>query len=156
MLRWAAVCRQGPVGPILILDPWKDWLPPDLHGFYKLAFDSVEALNKFVFQVFAARKVFGCKLGKRWLDEDLSSPSFLFPSPALPPPSLLSPPLLPPPSPPPPSRPSPTTTTTTTTHALLPLFMLFFLCRPYVTKYSGHYSRNHKTGISLSLLLNRL
>ena len=38
MLRWSAVCWQGPVGPILSLDPWKDWLPPDLHGFYKWAF----------------------------------------------------------------------------------------------------------------------
>ena len=42
MLCWAAVYRQGPVEPILVLDPWKDWLPPDLHGFYKWAFDSVK------------------------------------------------------------------------------------------------------------------
>ena len=47
MLRWAAVERQGPVEPILILDPWKDWLP---RGFHKWAFDAVEALNKFVFR----------------------------------------------------------------------------------------------------------
>ena len=38
MLWWAAVCRQGPTGPVLTLDPWRDWLPPDLHGFYVLGF----------------------------------------------------------------------------------------------------------------------
>ena len=42
MLRWAAVCRQGPIGPISTLEPWKDWLPPDLHGFFKWVFDSLE------------------------------------------------------------------------------------------------------------------
>ena len=33
MLRWSAVCRQGPTVPVQTLEPWKDWLPPDLHGF---------------------------------------------------------------------------------------------------------------------------
>ena len=32
MLRWAAV------------DPWRDWLLPDLHGFYKWVFDSIDEL----------------------------------------------------------------------------------------------------------------
>ena len=26
VFRWAAVCWQGPVGPITSLEPWKDWL----------------------------------------------------------------------------------------------------------------------------------
>ena len=30
--------RQGSVGPILSLDPWNGWLPPDLHGFSKCCF----------------------------------------------------------------------------------------------------------------------
>ena len=33
MLKWSAVCRQSPTGPVHSLEPWKDWLPPDLHGF---------------------------------------------------------------------------------------------------------------------------
>ena len=37
MLHWAAVCRQGPTAPIKPLDKWKDWLLPDVHGFYKWA-----------------------------------------------------------------------------------------------------------------------
>ena len=65
MLRWAAVCRQGPVGPVLILDPWKDWLPPDVHGFYKLAFDCVEALNKFVFSGVCCQEGVWLQSGKR-------------------------------------------------------------------------------------------
>ena len=27
MLRWAAVCGQGSTGPILTLEPWRDWFP---------------------------------------------------------------------------------------------------------------------------------
>ena len=30
---WAAVCRQGPCGPVFSLEPWAGWIPPDLHGF---------------------------------------------------------------------------------------------------------------------------
>ena len=48
MLRWAAVCRQGTTDPISTLEPWREWLPPDLHGFYKRVFDSIEALNHFL------------------------------------------------------------------------------------------------------------
>ena len=32
---WGAVCRHGPRGPISSLHPWDNWVPPDLHGFYK-------------------------------------------------------------------------------------------------------------------------
>ena len=31
---WAAVCRQGPCGPVFSLEPWAGWIPPDLHGFF--------------------------------------------------------------------------------------------------------------------------
>ena len=48
---WGAVCRHGPCGPISSLHPWENWLPPDLHGFYKWVFDSLEVLNGFFRQV---------------------------------------------------------------------------------------------------------
>ena len=47
MLWWSAVCRQGPTGPIHTLEPWKDWLPPDLHGFYSWVFETLEELSSF-------------------------------------------------------------------------------------------------------------
>ena len=43
-----AVCRQGPCGPITSLHPWDDWIPLDVHGFYKWVFDSFELLNNFL------------------------------------------------------------------------------------------------------------
>ena len=44
---WEAVCRHGPCGPISSLGPWDRWILPDLHGFYKWVFDSLEFLNDF-------------------------------------------------------------------------------------------------------------
>ena len=38
ILRWPAVCRQGPTGPISSLEPWKGWRLPDLHGCYECVF----------------------------------------------------------------------------------------------------------------------
>ena len=38
---WEGVCRHGPCGPISTLHPWDNWLPPDLHGFYRWVFDSL-------------------------------------------------------------------------------------------------------------------
>ena len=35
---WDAVCRHGPCGPISSLHPCENWVPPDLHGFYKWSF----------------------------------------------------------------------------------------------------------------------
>ena len=35
---WGAVCRHGPCGPISSLHPWENWVPPDLHGFYRWVF----------------------------------------------------------------------------------------------------------------------
>ena len=71
MLRWAAVCRQGPVGPIVTLEPWSDSLPQDLHGFFQCFFDSLDALNVFVKGVVVAEAALAS--WKRWLKEDKSS-----------------------------------------------------------------------------------
>ena len=54
--RWGAVCRHGPCGPISSLHPWDDWIPPDLHGFFKWVFDSLEVLNGFLRQVVVSRR----------------------------------------------------------------------------------------------------
>ena len=73
MLRWAAVRRQGPAGPVLTLDPWKDWLPPDLHGFYAWVFDTLKVLDEFISQVASARRDAAILSWTVWLREDLSS-----------------------------------------------------------------------------------
>ena len=87
---WEAVCRHGPCGPISSLHPWDNWLPPDLHGFYKWVFDSIELLNGFLRQVVISRRDEGIRKWKGWLREDLSSrpyawlrPDFVPPSPFL-------------------------------------------------------------------------
>ena len=86
---WGAVCRHGPCGPISSLHPWDDWVPPDLHGFYKWVFDSLEVLNGFLRQVVVSRRDDGIRQWNRWLREDLSSrpyvwlrPDFVPPSPS--------------------------------------------------------------------------
>ena len=38
MLWWAAVCGQSPTCLIKAFDPGRDWLLPNLHGFYKCFF----------------------------------------------------------------------------------------------------------------------
>ena len=87
---WGAVCRHGPCGPISSLHPWDVWLPPDLHGFYRWVFDSVDVLNGFFRQVVVSRRDEGIRRWKEWLREDLSSrpyawlrPDFVPPSPFL-------------------------------------------------------------------------
>ena len=87
---WGAVCRHGPCGPISSLHPWENWVPPDLHGFYRWVFDSLEVLNGFVRQVVISRRDEGIRRWNRWLREDLSSrpyswlrPDFVPPSPFL-------------------------------------------------------------------------
>ena len=35
---WGAVRRHGLCGLISSLHPWDNWIPPDLHGFYKWVF----------------------------------------------------------------------------------------------------------------------
>ena len=84
MLRyWGAVCRHGPCGPISSLHPWDNWVPPDLHGFYKWFLG-------FLRQVVVSRRDVGIRQWNRWLREDLSSrpcvwlrPDFVRPSPLL-------------------------------------------------------------------------
>ena len=87
---WGAVCRHGPCGPISSLHPWENWVPPDLHGFYRWVFHSLEVLNSFLRQVVVSRRDEGIRRWKRWLREDLSSrpyvwlrPDFVPPSPFL-------------------------------------------------------------------------
>ena len=87
---WGAVCRHGPCGPISSLHPCENWVPPDLHGFFKWVFDSLEVLNGFLRQVVVSRRDDGIRRWNRWLREDLSSgpyawlrPDFFPPSPFL-------------------------------------------------------------------------
>ena len=87
---WSAVCRHGPCGPITSLHPWDDWIPPDLHGFFKWVFDSLDALNGFLRQVVVSRRDDKIHRWTWWLREDLSSrhyvwlrPDFVPPSPFL-------------------------------------------------------------------------
>ena len=54
MQQWAA--RQDPTGPVVTLDPWKDWLPPDLHGFCAWVFDTLKVPDEFISQVVSARR----------------------------------------------------------------------------------------------------
>ena len=90
LMRWGAVCRHGPCGPISSLHPWDDWIPPDLHCFFQWVFDSLEVLNGFLRQVVVSRRDDGIRRWNRWLKEDLSSrpyawlrPDYVPPSPFL-------------------------------------------------------------------------
>ena len=87
---WEAVCRHGPCGPISSIHPWDKWIPPDLHGFHKSLFDSLELLNDFLKQVVVSRRDLGIRKWVNWLLEDLGSrpyawlrPDFVPPSPFL-------------------------------------------------------------------------
>ena len=42
---WDSVCLHGPCGPLSPLHPWDSGIPPDLHGFFKCVFDSLQLLN---------------------------------------------------------------------------------------------------------------
>ena len=48
--RWHTVVRRGPIGPVTLFEPWTHWIPPDLHGFYKWAMDTLALLNEFFFE----------------------------------------------------------------------------------------------------------
>ena len=82
---WEAACRHGPCGSISSLAPWDKWIPPDLHGFCKWVFDSLELLSDFLRQVVVRRRDIGTRKWTRWLREDLGSrpyawlrPDFVF------------------------------------------------------------------------------
>ena len=64
---WEAVSRHGPCGPISSLDPWDKRIPPDLHGFYKSVFDSLDSLNDFLQQVVVSRRDLGIREWTWWL-----------------------------------------------------------------------------------------
>ena len=69
---------------------WDDWIPPDLHGFFKWVFDSLEVLNGFLRQVVVPRRDDGIRKWTRWLREDLSSGPYVWLRPDfLPPPFLV-------------------------------------------------------------------
>ena len=84
---WCAVCRHGPCGPLSSLHPWDCGIPPDLHGFYKWVFDSLELLNGFLKQVVVSRRDVGLRKWTRWLREDLSSRPYVWLRPDFVPPS---------------------------------------------------------------------
>ena len=73
MRYWRAVCRHGPCGPISSLDPSDKWIPPDLRGFYKCVFDSLELVNDSLKRVVVSRRDVGIRKWTCWLREDLCS-----------------------------------------------------------------------------------
>ena len=59
--RWQAVVRLGPVR--LRLNRGTHWIPPDFHGFFKWAMDTLALLNEFVLKVVRHRQA-DVKLGQ--------------------------------------------------------------------------------------------
>ena len=58
---------------LVMVHPWENFIPPDLHGFYRWVFDSLEALNGLLKQVVVSRRDIGISTWVNWLREDLSS-----------------------------------------------------------------------------------
>ena len=91
LLRYrCAVCRHGPCGSICSLQPWDEWVSPDLHGFYMWVFDALDILNDFTWQVVVNRREAVLRRWTNLLREDLGSrpyawlrPDFVPPSPCL-------------------------------------------------------------------------
>ena len=88
--RWRAVVRMGPTGPVTSFDPWTHWIPPDLHGFYKWAMDTLALLNEFVLKVVRNRQTSRSIAWSNWIREDLTSrpykwlrPEYVPPAPYL-------------------------------------------------------------------------
>ena len=87
---WRAVVRFGPTGPVTSFDPWTHWIPPDLHGFYKWAMDTLALLSEFVLKVVRHRQTSRPIAWSNWIREDLASrpykwlrPEFVPPAPYL-------------------------------------------------------------------------
>ena len=57
-------------GPISSLRPWDDLIPPDLHGFFKWVFDSLEVLNGFLRQVVVSQDLVGLGQKKSTADAE--------------------------------------------------------------------------------------
>ena len=89
---WNAVCRLGPCGPISSLHPWDKWVPPDLHGFHKWVFNSLELLNDVTRQVVVCQRDAGVRKWTNWLREDSGSRphAWLLPDSVPPPPFPIS------------------------------------------------------------------
>ena len=83
MSSWSVWC-------CFLTSSWDDWVPPDLHGFYKWVFDSLEVLNGFLKQVVVSGRDVGIRQWTRWLREDLSSKPYVWLRPDFVPPSSLS------------------------------------------------------------------
>ena len=71
--RWRAIVRLGPTGLVASLEPWTHWIPPDLHGFYKWAMDTLALLNEFVLKVVRHRQTSRSIAWTNWIREDLAS-----------------------------------------------------------------------------------
>ena len=85
-----AVVRLDPTGPVTSFEPWTHWIPPDLHGFYKWAMDTLALLNEFVLKVVRHRQTSRSIAWSNWIREDLASrpykwlrPEFVPPAPYL-------------------------------------------------------------------------
>ena len=87
--RWHAVVRLGPTGPVTSFDPWTHWIPPDLHGFYKWAMETLALLNEFVLKVVRHRKTSRSIAWSNWIREDLASRPYKWLRPEFVPPGSL-------------------------------------------------------------------
>ena len=85
--RWRAVVRMGP-GPVTSFEPWTHWIPPDLHGFYKWAMDTLAILNEFVLKVVHHRQTSRLQAWSNWIREDLTSHPYQWLRPEFVPPAL--------------------------------------------------------------------
>ena len=86
----ACGCSFRPTGPVTSFDPWTHWIPPDLHGFYKWAMDTLALLNAFDLKVVRHRQTSRSIAWSNWIREDLASrpdkwlrPEFVHPAPYL-------------------------------------------------------------------------
>ena len=80
----------APAGPVTSFEPWTHWIPPDLHGFYKWAMDTLALLNEFVLKAVHHRQTARLPGWSHWIGEDLTShpyqwlrPEFVPPAPYL-------------------------------------------------------------------------
>ena len=73
--RWHAVVRMRPTGPVTSFEPWTHCIPPDLHGFYKWAMDTLALLNEFVLKVVRHRQTSRLEACSNLIREDLNLPS---------------------------------------------------------------------------------